>query len=87
MARCFGLALWKDNYPGQDFVQATRAFLAIHEAEQPLIADETFTAPGARQALRLEFIYPDKAKDGSVVRLHSFKLNFLRETTQPSPSP
>ena len=76
-ARCSTHALWRD-YPGQAFVQAGRASLGAYEPEQPLIVDQAFAAPGAREALRLEFIYPDRAPDGSVVRLHEHQLRILR---------
>ena len=77
-ARCSTHALWRD-YPGQAFVQAGRASLAAYEPEQPLIVDQDFASPGAREALRLEFIYPDRSPDGSVVRLHEHQLRFLRK--------
>ena len=78
VARCAAFAVWGDDY-AQDLVKATRALLVTGEPDQEVIIDETFTAPGARQALRIERTYPERATDGSVVRLHAYELHFLRD--------
>ncbi len=43
-----------------------------------MIADQTLTAAGAKQALRIERIYTARAPDGTKVRAHAYELHFVR---------
>ena len=77
LARCFAFAGWTTQGP-PDMVAVARALLVIAGPDQQIITNETFSAPGAKLALRIERIYTDRAANGSPIRLHAYELHFRR---------